>query len=170
MKKIFLILAICLPTWIVAQEVWGEDSVPMIEIDTMMDVDTILVDSAKVILIMDEMANARVYQDSAIIRMMEDKRVGRIRGEQIVDGFRVQVYASNKQQIAKNEALMLQQRIESVLSVPVYALSEPPFWKVRLGNFKTREDANAYKEVFLDMFPDMVGSTYVVPDKIILVQ
>ena len=65
---------------------------------------------------------------------------------------------------------MLQQRIESVLSVPVYALSEPPFWKVRLGNFKTREDANAYKEVFLDMFPDMVGSTYVVPDKIILVQ
>ena len=170
LKKLFFILAICLPTWIVAQEVWGEDSVPMIEIDTMMDADTILVDSAKVILIMDEMANARVYQDSAVIRMMEDKRVGRIRGEQIVDGFRVQVYASNKQQIAKNEALMLQQRIESVLSVPVYALSEPPFWKVRLGNFKTREDANAYKEVFLDMFPDMVGSTYVVPDKIILVQ
>ena len=170
MKKIFFILAICLPTWIVGQEVWGEDSVPMIEIDTIMDADTILVDSAKVILIMDEMANARVYQDSAIIRMMEDKRVGRIRGEQIVDGFRVQVYASNKQQIAKNEALMLQQRIEAALSVPVYALSEPPFWKVRLGNFKTREDANAYKEVFLDMFPDMVGSTYVVPDKIILVQ
>lgn len=170
MKKIFFILAICLPKLIVAQEVWGEDSVPMIEIDTMMDADTILVDSAKVILIMDEMANARVYQDSAIIRMMEDKRVGRIRGEQIVDGFRVQVYASNKQQIAKNEALMLQQRIEAALSVPVYALSEPPFWKVRLGNFKTREDANAYKEAFLNMFPDMVGSTYVVPDKIILVQ
>jgi hypothetical protein len=102
--------------------------------------------------------------------MMEDKRVGRVRGEQIVDGFRVQVYASNMQQVAKNEALMLQQRIENVLNVPVYALSEPPFWKVRLGNFKTREDANAYKEAFLNMFPDMVGSTYVVPDKIILVQ
>ena len=54
MKKIFFILATCLPTWIVAQEVWGEDSVPMIEIDTIMDADTILVDSAKVILIMQE--------------------------------------------------------------------------------------------------------------------
>lgn len=170
MKKIFLILAICLPTWLVAQEVWVEDSVPEMELDTMIDTDTILVDSVKVVLIMDEMANARVYQDSTIIRMMEDKRVGRVRGEQIVDGFRVQVYASNMQQVAKNEALMLQQRIENVLNVPVYALSEPPFWKVRLGNFKTREDANAYKEAFLNMFPDMVGSTYVVPDKIILVQ
>ena len=41
---------------------------------------------------------------------------------------------------------------------------------MRIGNFLTREDANAYKDVLLNMFPDMVGSTYVVPDKIILVQ
>ena len=170
MKKIFLILAICLPTRMMAQEIWTEDTVPAMEMDTLIDADTTLVDSAKVVLIMDAMANARVYQDSAVIRMMEDKRTGRVRGEQIVDGFRVQVYASNRQQVAKNEALMLQQRITSALSVPVYALSEPPFWKVRLGNFKTREDANAYKDIFLNMFPDMAGSTYVVPDKIILVQ
>lgn len=170
MKKIFLILAICLPTWMMAQEIWTEDTVPAMEMDTLIDADTTLVDSAKVVLIMDAMANARVHQDSAVIRMMEDKRTGRVRGEQIVDGFRVQVYASNRQQVSKNEALMLQQRIASALSVPVYALSEPPFWKVRLGNFKTREDANAYKDIFLNMFPDMAGSTYVVPDKIILVQ
>ena len=170
MKKIFLILAICLPTWMMAQEIWTEDTVPAMEMDTLIDADTTLVDSAKVVLIMDAMANARVYQDSAVIRMMEDRRTGRVRGEQIVDGFRVQVYASNRQQVAKNEALMLQQRIASALSVPVYELSEQPFWKVRLGNFKTREDANAYKDIFLNMFPDMAGSTYVVPDKIILVQ
>ena len=34
----------------------------------------------------------------------------------------------------------------------------------------TEEQKDAYKEAFLNMFPDMVGSTYVVPDKIILVQ
>lgn len=164
MKKILLILAIYLPTIIItAQDV-------VLPVDTVLDNDTALMDSVHVVLITEDMSNAIVHQDSAIIHLMTDKRLGRVRGEQIVDGFRVQVYASNRQQVAKNEALMLQQRIEPLLEVPVYALSEPPFWKVRIGNFLTREDANAYKDVLLNMFPDMVGSTYVVPDKIILVQ
>ena len=163
MKKILLILAIYLPTIITAQDV-------VLPVDTVLDNDTALMDSVHVVLITEDMSNAIVHQDSAIIHLMTDKRLGRVRGEQIVDGFRVQVYASNRQQVAKNEALMLQQRIEPLLEVPVYALSEPPFWKVRIGNFLTREDANAYKDVLLNMFPDMVGSTYVVPDKIILVQ
>ncbi len=163
MKKILLILAIYLPTIITAHDV-------VLPVDTVLDNDTALMDSVHVVLITEDMSNAIVHQDSAIIRLMTDKRLGRVRGEQIVDGFRVQVYASNRQQVAKNEALMLQQRIEPLLEVPVYALSEPPFWKVRIGNFLTREDANAYKDVLLNMFPDMVGSTYVVPDKIILVQ
>ncbi|MBQ5388939.1 MAG: SPOR domain-containing protein [Paludibacteraceae bacterium] len=163
MKKILFILAIYLPTIITAQDV-------VLPVDTVLDNDTALMDSVHVVLITEDMSNAIVHQDSAIIRLMTDKRLGRVRGEQIVDGFRVQVYASNRQQVAKNEALMLQQRIEPLLEVPVYALSEPPFWKVRIGNFLTREDANAYKDVLLNMFPDMVGSTYVVPDKIILVQ
>ena len=163
MKKILFILAIYLPTIITAQDV-------VLPVDTVLDNDTALMDSVHVVLITEDMSNAIVHQDSAIIRLMTDKRLGRVRGEQSVDGFRVQVYASNRQQVAKNEALMLQQRIEPLLEVPVYALSEPPFWKVRIGNFLTREDANAYKDVLLNMFPDMVGSTYVVPDKIILVQ
>ena len=119
---------------------------------------------------MDDMPNAVVYQDSTIALLMMDKVTGRVRGEQIIDGFRVQIYASNRQQVAKNESLMLQQRIEPLLDVPVYAISEPPFWKVRIGNFKTREEANTYKDLLLNMFPDMAGSTYVVPDKITIMQ
>ena len=121
-------------------------------------------------LITDAMENVVVHQDSLITRLMEDKRVGRQRGQYEEDGFRLQVYASNVQQTAKNEALLLQQRLEPLIDVPVYAQSEPPFWKVRLGNFRTREEANRYKEIFLQDFPDLQGSTYVVPDKILLIQ
>ena len=170
MKKIILFLALCLPISIAAQNLFLTHFAQLSEVDTLAIEESEMEDSTQVVLIFNDMANASVFQDSTIIRMIEDKHIGRVRGEQVVDGFRVQVYASNMQQTAKNEALMLQQRIETALSVPVYALSEPPFWKVRLGNFKTREDANAYKETFLNMFPDMAGSTYVVPDKIILVQ
>lgn len=123
-----------------------------------------------VVLIVDAMENVVVHQDSLITRLMYDKRTGYERGQYETDGFRLQVYASNLQQEAKNEALLLQQRLEPLVDVPVYAQSEPPFWKVRLGNFRTREEATRYKEIFLKDFPDLQGSTYVVPDKIILIQ
>ena len=163
MRRLLLILAIYLPTALIAQD----DILPS---DTILHNDTISTDSVHIKLIMDDMPNAVVYQDSTIALLMMDKVTGRVRGEQIMDGFRVQIYASNRQQVAKNESLMLQQRIEPLLDVPVYAISEPPFWKVRIGNFKTREEANTYKDLLLNMFPDMAGSTYVVPDKITIMQ
>lgn len=163
MRKFLFILAIYLPTILIAQN----DILPT---DSILVNDTISIDSMHITLIMDDMSNAIVHQDSTITQLMMDKVTGRVRGEQIIDGFRVQIYASNQQQVAKNESLMLQQRIEPLLDVPVYAISEPPFWKVRIGNFKTREEANTYKDILLNMFPDMVGSTYVVPDKITITQ
>ncbi len=127
-------------------------------------------DSIEVILITDNMPNAVVHQDSSIRELMLNKRIGYVRGEQVKEGFRVQIYASNNQQQAKKEATELQQRIENLLDIPIYTLSEPPFWKVRIGNFENREEANAYKNTLLQLFPELTGSTYVVPDKIIVMQ
>lgn len=121
-------------------------------------------------LIIDDMARVTVHQDSAITQLMLDKRLGYVRGEQIKEGFRVQIYASNRQQLAKKEASELQLRIEALIDVPVYTISEPPFWKVRIGNFETRDSANEYKNTFLQLFPELTGSTYVVPDKIIIIR
>ena len=43
-----------------------------------------------------------------------------------------------------------QEELKNKLDHPVYVLSEPPFWKVRIGDFLKREDANAYKEQISD--------------------
>jgi hypothetical protein len=115
------------------------------------------------------MENATVYQDSMVRQLMIDKQLGIQRGKVEVDGFRVQVYSSNQQQIAKNESLILQQELEKVLSKTVYTISEPPFWKVRVGDFLTREDAMLYKNELVSQFPDLQSSAYVVPDKVIVV-
>ena len=127
-------------------------------------------DSINTPLIVDKMTYAIIHQDSLITKLMLDKRTGYTRGEQLIDGFRVQIYASNNQQQAKKEATELQQRIEPLIDVPIYTLSEPPFWKVRIGNFQHREAANDYKNLFLQLFPELTGSTYIVPDKIIIVR
>lgn len=134
-------------------------------LDTIDTIDTIVVT-----LIMEDMPLAVVNQDSAITQLIHDKRIGRVRGEQIKDGFRVQIYASNRQQVAKIEATELQLRIQTLIDLPVYTISEPPFWKVRIGNFQTREEANNYKNILLQSLPELTSSTYVVPDKIIILQ
>lgn len=146
-----------------------------VEQDITLSVDSVVLDSieaedtVRVVLLTDIMDNAVVYQDSLVRELMINKRLGIQRGVQEVNGYRVQVFSSNQQQSAKNRALLLQQDLSSQLVEPVYAISEPPFWKVRIGNFLTREEANNYRMILVSQYPDLQGSTYVVPDKIIIV-
>ena len=166
MKKGILILSM----------IWGLFAMGMAQehigkVDTIVAIDSIVtIDMEDVKLITEEMAHAVVHQDSLVTQLMRDKRMGYTRGEQVIDGFRVQIYASNVQHKAKQEAFELHQRVEAQIDVPVYTLSEPPFWKVRIGNFHTREEANAYKSTFLELYPELIGSTYIVPDKIIIIR
>lgn len=123
-------------------------------------------DTTEVLLLVDLMENAVVHQDSAIYQLMMDKYLGIERGVQEVSGFRVQIYSSNVQIQAKNEAMLLHQELSKQLTQAIYIISEPPFWKVRVGDFRTREEANAYKETLLKLYPILQSSTYVVPDKV----
>lgn len=138
--------------------------VDSLHIDTL-QLDTLQSDTLHTF-ILDAMPNVVVYQDSAITLLLEDKSYDRQRGQRQVSGFRVQVYASNTPQVAKNEALDLYETISSQVNMPVYVISEPPFWKVRLGDFLTREEAIDYKNQLNILFPHLQGSTYVVPDQV----
>lgn len=161
MRGFAVVLLWCIGLSCFAQEV-GVDS-------TFVGNSDVVEDTLQAMLLTDVMENAIVHQDSTIRQLMIDKQMGIQRGKVEVDGFRVQVYSSNQQQIAKNESLMLQQELEKVLSKTVYTISEPPFWKVRVGDFLTREEAVAYKNELIVQFPELQSSAYIVPDKIIIV-
>ena len=163
MNKIMCILTTLL--WVIGLSA-QEQTLPL---------DTLLVDSLHIdtlqsdtlhTFILDAMPNVLVHQDSAITLLLEDKSYNRQRGQRQVSGFRVQVYASNTPQVAKNEALDLHETLSSQVSMAVYVISEPPFWKVRLGDFLTREEAIEYKNQLNVLFPHLQGSTYVVPDQV----
>ena len=87
-----------------------------------------------------------------------------------VDGYRVQVYSSNQQQNAKGEALALEARLKDKVSQTLYVQYLPPFWKVRIGDFRTYDEAKEYKKLFVQQFPDLMGDTYIVRDKILVMQ
>lgn len=119
----------------------------------------------------DMQSNVTMHQDSAITRLMEAKISGAERETVQVQGYRVQIYSSNRQQTAKTEAFELEKRIlEANLAVPVYVQYNPPFWKVRLGDFRTQEEAKLMKEEIIRRLPELQGDTYVVRDQITVVK
>ncbi|MBO4454375.1 MAG: SPOR domain-containing protein [Paludibacteraceae bacterium] len=115
--------------------------------------------------ILTDMPDVEVVQDSALIRLLRatiaDKR------ELVeMDGYRVQIYSSNQQQLAKTEAMKLESKLKDKLSQTVYVMYMPPFWKVRVGDFRTVDEAKEYKKAVVQEYPDLMGNTYIVRDKI----
>ncbi len=115
--------------------------------------------------------NVTVVQDSAITKLMLDKQSGKERKQVEVQGYRVQVFSSNHQQTAKTEAFRIQKLIDdSGLETEIYVQYNPPFWKVRLGNFRTLEEAQLFKEEVIGKLPELQGNTYPVRDKITVME
>ncbi len=115
--------------------------------------------------ILQDMPLARIVQDSSITRLMVEKRDGITKGQTQVPGWRVQVYSSNQQSKAKMEAEHMADSLRLVIDQPVYVLSQQPFWKVRIGNFMSQEEAAAYREQLLLALPQLQGVAYVVRDE-----
>ena len=119
--------------------------------------------------ILDSLLGVQVVQDSAMNILLEEAVNGK-RELVEVDGYRVQIYSSNQQQTAKGEALNLETKLKEKLSQTLYVQYLPPFWKVRVGDFRTYEEAKEYKKLFVQQYPELMGDTYIVRDKILLMQ
>ena len=115
--------------------------------------------------LLDSMPYVQVIQDSAMAQLLDIAMYGK-RELIEIDGYRVQIYSSNQQQTAKAEALELEASLRQKVNQTIYVLYIPPFWKVRIGDFRTSEEAKEYKKNFVQLFPHMVGDTYIVRDKI----
>ena len=155
MKKLLFILIALVPAMLLAN-----DTIPLLS-------DVLYADTAAIEkpYILDEMPLVRVQQDSLIELLLKEKIYGKTEQTE-VDGFRVQIFSSNRQQTAKEEALTLEKKMTEALSIAVYVSYIAPFWKVRLGNFRTLEEANAFKTQLITQFPELQGDTYIVRDKI----
>ena len=119
--------------------------------------------------IFDSLPGVQIIQDSAIYVLLDEAINGKHEMVEI-DGYRVQIYSSNQQQTAKTEALELENRLKDAVSQTVYVQYLTPFWKVRVGDFRTYDEAKEYKKVFVAQFPDLMGDTYIVRDKIQVMQ
>ena len=119
--------------------------------------------------ILNSLPGLQLVQDSAVAVLLEEAVNGK-RELVEIDGYRVQIYSSNQQQTAKGEALELEEKVKESLTQSVYVQYLPPFWKVRLGDFRTYEEAREYKKIIVAQYPELMGDTYIVRDKIQVLQ
>jgi hypothetical protein len=85
----------------------------------------------------------------------------------VIQGFRVQVFSSNTQRTARQEAFNHESNLkEAFPEMKVYVSYSSPFWKVRIGDFFTKEEARRFTEELLLKFPELKGETYTVRDQI----
>lgn len=69
----------------------------------------------------------------------------------IVDGFRIQVYATTNYLEAERK----KEDLSSSVDDKVYVIYEAPYYKIRVGNFLKEEDAKKLKKVLAEMGHDV---------------
>ena len=111
-------------------------------------------------------AVALVYQDSLMQQAIERQHEGN-NTEVSRRGFRVQLFSSNNVHTARNAAFQVEKTVrEKLPHLAVYVTYTSPFWKVRVGNCATNDDAQRLRQYIIEQLPQFQAETYVVPDQI----
>lgn len=82
-------------------------------------------------------------------------------------GYKIQAFSGNNQRTSKNEAYRKQGLINS--SFPEHetvVLFESPFWRLRVGNFAERADAEEVLKEIRRSFPSFGREMYIVVDEV----
>lgn len=113
-------------------------------------------------------ATVKMYQDEKIaLTVVNRKATSEVQSTQTTSGYRVQVFSSNAQRTAKADAFKIEKTLrEEFPDLPVYLNYTSPFWKVRVGDFKTYKEAQEFRSILIDAFPNLRSETYTVKDTV----
>lgn len=82
-------------------------------------------------------------------------------------GFRVQVFSDNNARTAKNEARAKQRTISSRFpQYQTYVMYTSPYWRLKVGDFRTQQEANAAADELRKAFPAYSKEIRVVRDRV----
>lgn len=82
-------------------------------------------------------------------------------------GYRVQVFSDNNIRTAKSEANSKQRLISSRFpQYQTYVMYTSPYWRLKVGDFRTQQEANAAAEELRKAFPSYSKEIRVVRDRV----
>ena len=84
-----------------------------------------------------------------------------------ISGFRIQVFMSNDSRTARKEISDKGSLIKNVFpDIATYTWYVAPNWKLLVGDFMTKEEAEVFKQKIQKSIPELGKEMYVVPDKV----
>ncbi len=93
------------------------------------------------------------------------------RGRNGVAGFRIQVFSDNNVRTAKNEARKREMTIASRFGhYRTYKIYSAPYWRVRVGDFRSQQDAESAAADMRRAFPAFSKEIRVVRDRVNIVE
>lgn len=84
-----------------------------------------------------------------------------------IQGFRTQVFSGNNQRKSKDEAFKKEKEIKELFpDMPTYVTYNAPFWKLRVGDFRSHEEAYRTLRLLMDAFPLYAKEMYIVKEEV----
>lgn len=84
-----------------------------------------------------------------------------------VQGYRTQVFSGNNQRSSKDEAFRKEREIKELFpDVPTYVTYNAPFWRLRVGDFRSHEEAYHMLRLLIGAFPKYGKEMYIVREDI----
>ena len=110
----------------------------------------------------------QITQSSDITDMLRPRRDA---GNGMGKGYRIQIYSSNRGQEARERAFKIEKEVlDKHPNLDVYVTYTAPFWKVRIGNCISYEDAQRVRRFMMDEFPAYATEINIVPSAILLME
>jgi len=115
-------------------------------------------------------ATVKMHQDKRIEQLLSNKKkLNNTQDQSTTNGYRVQVFSSNVQRVAKNDAFKIERQIREIFpDQTVYVNYSSPFWKVRVGDFISHAQAQSFRSKLIEAFPAMRSEIYIVREQIII--
>jgi len=117
----------------------------------------------------------RIICDSKIIELLgtptasprpAESVSGNENGSTKAVGYRIQIYMDNSPK-AKNEVTRIQSLFNGTFpDVGTYVSYNAPNWRVFVGDFQTKDEADAFKQSIQRSLPELGREMYIVPSKI----
>jgi len=83
------------------------------------------------------------------------------------NGFRIQVFMSNNPKTARGELNNMGSMIKGTFpDIAVYSVYVAPNWKLLVGDFMTKEEAEVFRQKINQSIPALGKEMYIVPDKV----
>lgn len=84
-----------------------------------------------------------------------------------MQGFRTQVFSGNNQRSSKDEAFRKEKEIKELFpEVTTYVTYTAPFWKLRVGDYRSHEEAYHMMRQLMGAFPSYKKEMYIVKEDI----